>query len=261
MPHDIANRDKYLARMSASMIDKIYFLDKIEGDVLVDFGCADGYLLKTIAVLFPHYKMFGYDFDEKMIATANADNTAGIMFTTDWEDLINNRIRPLQKEGKKVTLILNSVIHEVYSYCSRAQIDEFWKRVWDSEFDFVVFRDMCVSHTTSRPADPLNVARVRQMFDKNMIRQWEGLWGNLNENWSLVHFLLTYPYTDNWDREVRENYLPVNYEDMLSNIPAKYVPIFTEHYTLPYLRRKVMKDFGIQLQDRTHLKLILERCT
>lgn len=259
--HDIANRAKYLQRMSASMIDKIYFLDKIEGDVLVDFGCADGYLLKTIGMLFPHYKMFGYDFDPAMVEAANADNTFGIVFTSDWDDLVNNHVKPLQEQGRKVTLILNSVIHEVYSYCGKAQVEEFWARVWDSGFDYVVFRDMCVSHTSSRPADPLSVARVRQVYDKALLRQWEGLWGNLNENWSLVHFLLTHQYVDNWEREVRENYLPVNYEDMLSNIPNQYIPIFAEHYTLPYLRRQVFKTFGIQLQDRTHLKLIVERCT
>jgi hypothetical protein len=261
MPHDITDRERYLSRMNASIIDKIFFLDKIEGDVLVDFGCADGSLLKTISVLFPHYKMFGYDIDSEMICNAQKENTMNIVFTSDWSQLVENITHARYTSGNKTTLILNSVIHEVYSYGSKTQIDEFWKRVWDTGFDYVVIRDMCVSRTTSRPSDPLSVTRIRQLFDSRMLGEWESIWGNLNENWSLVHFLLTYQYTDNWERESRENYLPVNYEDMLGSIPYNYVPIFAEHYTLPYLRRKVMKDFGIQLQDRTHLKLILERCT
>ena len=75
----------------------------------------------------------------------------------------------------------------------------------------------------------------------------------------MINFLLHYRYKENWKREARENYLPISKENLLSLIPHSYFPMFIEHFTLPFLREQVMKDFGIQLQEKTHLKLILKR--
>jgi hypothetical protein len=74
-----------------------------------------------------------------------------------------------------------------------------------------------------------------------------------------VHFLLTYRYSGtSWSREVRENYLPTSYEEFMSSVPNEYFPVFKETFTLPFLRRRVKADFGIDLADRTHMKLVLE---
>jgi hypothetical protein len=70
---------------------------------------------------------------------------------------------------------------------------------------------------------------------------------------------LKYRYVNEWDRELRENYLPISIEHLLGLVPTEYAPIFMEHYTLPFLRDRVWEDFGIQLQERTHFKLILKR--
>ena len=44
----IANMNVYNDGMRKSMLDKIWFLDKIDGsiDTIYDYGCADGSLLK-----------------------------------------------------------------------------------------------------------------------------------------------------------------------------------------------------------------------
>ena len=91
------------------------------------------------------------------------------------------------------------------------------------------------------------------------MRAFESCWGSLNDNWSLTHFLLKYRYQAEWERELRENYLPISVERMLGLVPTEYTPTFIEHYTLPFLRERVMADFGIQLQERTHFKLILKK--
>lgn len=39
---NISNFDVYTEKMKMSLLDKIFFVDKIESNVLVDFGCADG---------------------------------------------------------------------------------------------------------------------------------------------------------------------------------------------------------------------------
>jgi len=251
----------YNEKMAKSLIDKIYFLDKVDADVFVDFGCADGRMLSFIEKVFPGVTLIGYDNDAQMIETAKLTNPdTGILFTSDWNDVIK-AVEGHKKAGRKVCLVLSSVIHEAYSYLSSAELKAMWNRVWGDDgvrFDAVAIRDMMVSRTTSRPSDPMAVARVRQVFDIEKLAQWESQWGSIDENWSLTHFLLTYQYTENWEREVRENYLPIPYEEFLNSIPRHYVPTFKEHFTLPYLRRSVRNYFGIELADRTHIKLILE---
>ena len=34
--------------------------------------------------------------------------------------------------------------------------------------------------------------------------------------------------------------------------------MYHEHYVLPYIKRMVQKELGIELKDPTHLKMILE---
>ena len=247
---NIPNMDDYRKKMMKSMIDKIYFMDKIDADVIVDYGCADGAMLHLLQA-FPGHQFVGFDISEPMLSLARQENP-GILFTSRWDDIMK------AKEGRKSALVLSSVIHEVYHYSSSQEISEFWENVWKSGFQYVVIRDMMVSRSTSRVSDPLSVARIRQIYDSQKIAEWEANWGSLHGNWSLTHFLLTYQYHDNWERELKENYLPVSMEDFMQMIPRQYRPIYFEHFTLPYTRACVERDFGIQLQDNTHLKLILE---
>lgn len=254
----INNIKTYSDRMTKSLIDKMFFMDKIDVDLIVDFGCADAALLKFIHHNFENYDYVGYDISQEMIEAAQENvKETNIQLHSNFDD-VRRIIRNKQDDGGKVAIVLSSVIHEIYSY-DEEKIKEFWSMLFGLNVEYIVIRDMCVSQTTSRPSDPISVARVRQIFDPHLINEWEATWGNLAENWSLVHFLLTYHYVDNWDRELKENYLPINYEKLISLIPKEYFPDFISHYTLPYIRNKVYNDFGIQLQDRTHLKLILRK--
>lgn len=245
---------KYNKGMRQSLIDKTYFLDKVDAEVFVDFGCADGVLLQYMNNLFPENHYIGYDLCDEMIAQAGKRLHDEILLFSDLKK-VKECLKTTYK-GKKSCLILSSVIHEVYSY---SNADDFWQQIFDLDFDFISIRDMCVSNSCSRPSDPITVARVHQIFDADLIADWESTWGSLDENWSLTHFFLTYRYTDNWDRESRENYLPITKEKLLQIVPNHYYPHFIEHYTLPYLRDQVFNDFQIQLQERTHLKLILRK--
>jgi hypothetical protein len=48
-------------------------------------------------------------------------------------------------------------------------------------------------------------------------------------------------------------------EELLRKIPSNYDLVFHEHYTLPFLKRTVKKDYGVEIKDNTHLKIILEK--
>ena len=66
----INNIEVYNKNMSMSMYDKAFFIDKVDADLFVDFGCADGALLEFCKFLVPDLKYIGYDIDPKMICLA-----------------------------------------------------------------------------------------------------------------------------------------------------------------------------------------------
>ena len=111
----IKNYNVYQNGMKKSLDDKLFFLDLIDDvDTIVDFGCADGQLLKQIHEERPEWNLMGIDMDEKMIEQAQKNcpdatyiNTNGIYkFNGDNNSILN----------------LSSVIHEVYSYCTTEEI-------------------------------------------------------------------------------------------------------------------------------------------
>ena len=68
----IANMNVYNDGMRKSMLDKIWFLDKIDGDIdtVYDYGCADGSLLRMVSEICPNMKLDGYDISQEMIDIA-----------------------------------------------------------------------------------------------------------------------------------------------------------------------------------------------
>jgi len=254
----IQNVDSYNNEMQKSLIDKIFFLDKIEdASVFIDYGCANGAVLKLANSIMPKNTYAGYDTSDDMIQVARKEADTNLIFTNDM-NIIQNIVKESKSQKRKTCISLMSLIHEVYAY-GPDKVKEFWNIVFNKEmFDYIAIRDMCVSKTTSRPSDPLSVAKIRMSYDKNRIAQWESNWGSLNENWSFTHFLLTYRYIYSWDRELYENYLPLCLEDLMALIPKGWEPTYLEHYTLPFIRQQVKTDFDIDLQDRTHVKLVLK---
>ena len=71
MAEGILNYEVYNDRMRRSMWDKAFFMDKIPGAaLLVDYGCADGSLIRFLHGLFPGLSVIGFDIDPAMIAEA-----------------------------------------------------------------------------------------------------------------------------------------------------------------------------------------------
>ena len=253
----IADLSAYNNRMSQGLLDKLFFLDKIETDSILDFGCADGTLLKAIQQWMPDIKLVGYDNDSRMIELASK-NVPEAKFSSNFEEAY------AACKGKS-TVVLSSILHEVYHYQEPHEVDQFWKDIFYSErFQTIVIRDMIPSRMIDRKSDLNDLARVYRYFSLSQypeqLKDFENIWGSIERNKNLMHFLLKYNYRKpNWDREVRENYFPLYFEDLFSFIPFEYRILYTEHFVLPYIFRSVNRDMGVEIKDPTHLKLILEK--
>ena len=249
----IADLNIYLTRMQRSILDKMFFIDKVfePFDNIVDFGCANGELIKAMQPMFPDYKYLGYDISSDMIDAArkNVDNAE---FYDDWEKI--------DIPFDKSLINISSTIHEVYSYGNDEDIKVFWDRVFGSGFRYVAIRDMMFRDVQDRPADEEQLAAIRRHGEySKWLDSFESVRGKIVSQRQLVHFLLKYKYTQNWDREVNEDYFPISAEHLLENIPDGYRIVFKEHFTLPYIVWQIRKDFGFELKEHTHLKLILEK--
>lgn len=269
----IADYGTYTDGMRKSMTDKTWFLNMIDGaKEIVDYGCADGALLEYIRDAMPGvFDLTGIDIDEKMLHLAadrlNTGFRAPVLLTQPepFKDIYGETVY-------NACLNCGSVIHEVYSYGTPESIKKFWDFAFETGFKYIAIRDMGMSKidiSTSFAVEEDAFSKIIQYNEQHpdaksrfleyldQIRQNDGdrliIWRDI------IHYLLKYRYVSNWDREMRENYLPLLTEEILLKIPSNYRVKYYEHYTLPYLKDQVMKDFWIDLNTKTHYKLLLER--
>ena len=249
--------DVYNKRMDKSFQDKMFFLDKIKDNVeaIVDFGCADGALIRHLSEL-TNIKLVGYDSDYNMIDIAKSKtNKDNCLFNEDFGEIIEEEIIPQES-----LLNISSVIHEVYSYLDSKDIEIFWNMVFDSNFKYISIRDLCASESINRPSNINDYTKLIQRAKPSFLSDFESIWGSVRENRNLIHYLLKYRFLENWDREVKENYFGLSLERLLSKIPMdKYEIIYFENYILPYTANKIKEDFDIELHDNTHVKLLLKK--
>lgn len=258
--NDIKDLDKYNLRMTKSVLDKMFFLDKIIEDEIcvIDYGCANGDLLKEIIRFFPDNFYVGYDISNEMIEEAkenlkNLDNSNYNL--TDDFDLLKHNIDEIESP---IVVVLSSILHEIYSYRSSEEIEEFWNMIFGLG-DYVVIRDMIPSKTMDRMSDINDVRKLYRYADRDCLLDFESHWGSIENNKNLIHYLLKYRYRENWDREVRENYFSITKEKLYRLIPSNFEIVYSDFYLLPYIRETVLEDFSIDIKDATHLKLILKR--
>lgn len=275
---NIKNFGHYTTEMKKSMLDKIFFLDKIDAEVFVDYGCGDGTMINFMSKLFPETTFFGYDENEEMVTSAILHkNSVNVYFTNERPD---PKVMSLRR--KKSALILSSVLHEIYSYESRDDINDFWKWVDDCQFDYIVIRDMCYvpgkedkDSFAHKIKQMHNVANIFRFGDKQQIADFENIsikehshiparFQNLENEPDMYHFLLKYRYTDNWEREVNENYFAANRRltpEGYASYPDGYKEILREHFIPEFIKNSVKEKFDIDLKNPTHVKLIWQRMT
>ncbi len=251
----IHNTESYLDGMRMGWVDKLFFMDQLEPDVIVDFGCADGFILSKIHALNNNIDLIGYDLDENMINKASQSLKNKARLTNDW----NTVVKWLSKY-KRPLLVLSSVIHEVYSYSNSKIISKFWnEQVFGNKFKYVAIRDMIPSMKMEKYKHfSEDVEKVRSSSDHKVLSDFENHWGPISRDYrNFIHYLLTYKYTDNWDRELKENYVPVSLETFKKKIPSNWKITMEDDYILHWIQNTVWEDFNVRIKFSTHVKIIL----
>ena len=250
---EINNIEIYNQRMAAGMEDKLWWLRKIDNGikVVVDYGCADGTLLSLIHYSHPDLILIGVDNNVEMLKLARRNVPIAILYTAE-------EFKYIRLNFGNAVLVLSSVIHEIFSYDKDPT--STMNMLFGRGFKYIAIRDMMVSAYIAQALDTYDSLIVSSKANQKMLHEFERIYGNIQNRKNLIHFLLKYKYVENWDREVRENYLPYNLEKFLQDIvPNIYQVDHLDHYTLPYLKTIVKEDFGIELKDKTHLKLLLKK--
>lgn len=254
----IADTQSYIGQMAKGVDDKIDFISKIKPDCILDFGCADGYMLNAMHQKYPNIQgLIGYDLDDEMVQRVHSKYPE-IAATTNWNEALY-----LATEYDDIALSLMSVIHEVYSYGNGHNIRQFWrKQVFNPKFKYVVIRDMMSSkeYMHEKPSEE-DIKKLKQKLwrQRKYKKSFERQWGQITDNMmNMLHWLLKYDYKSNWGREVKENYLPVSIETVKSKIPSNWKITYEDYYIFQPVADKVKRDFGIELKHPTHVKMIIE---
>lgn len=239
--------------MRKSMEDKLFFIGFLSDvDNLIDFGCADGTLLDFVHNINSEVNLYGIDMNPEMIkqAKTNVPTAEFIHGTNPYIDATFDYSRS--------ALNLSSVLHELYSYSSEDEITNFWKYIKYSGYKYIFIRDM-ISNLKDEKANRYDIKYVsRNPKYRDKLTDFINTWGDITIQKNLIHFLLKYRYDINWDREVKENYIPLSSTDIKRLISYDYNIVYMDEYTLPFIKEQVKKDFNINITDVTHIKMILK---
>lgn len=259
---DIDNYQVYNDRMRRSMWDKAFFMDKVPGtELIIDFGCADGSLIRFLHELFPGMRFIGYDVDPAMVAAANAHGTGNAWFFSDSAEM-QAHIRSLGVDPRRITVNFSSVLHEIFHYdCDRASITRLMAEVNPR---YIVVRDMMFD--SAEPLAEISqeaVQQLRRVLPARQLEDFERQWGSVALRRNMAHLILKYKYTENWERECEENYFSYTMENLnaLLDPDGRYAPILLHRYILPWCRHDAANMLELDLGDEftTHYSLILAR--
>jgi len=246
---EIVNPQRYLERMSKPLQEKLKVAKFIPDGTktFLDVGCADGTITLALADMYPEIKFVGIDLNKEFIEMAKGRivERKNVVFESGYlRERLNN------PERFDVVLFC-SVLHEFFSYGEG--ISTVVKALSDAHEALrvggtLIIRDMILYDYAGR-----SQLWVREMKEKVSVKKelvpllanFENIFGEIGTVKQLNHFLLKYMYADNWEREGKEDYVPVCFEeyDQIFKLLGMQV-LFQRSSTIPFLKEKWRSDFG-----------------
>ena len=257
------NLDIYTEEMAKSIWDKAFFMDKIPGaKCVIDFGCADGAMIRYLAKLFPETTFIGYDISPVLIARARSTPPFlhNIMYFTEAEregmmGWIEGKFEP-----RELCINFSSVLHEVFS--STGGADVIAEMIEDLHPQYITIRDMYCDEPFPIVGDQIDKI-FKPIWDKlpdKYCLEFLHKFGVIMTWKDLTHLLMKLQWINNgWEDEMKENYYSWNIEQFL-DLVKDYIPAFEARYQLPYLSEKWKQLYNWYNPDiHTHAQFILRR--
>lgn len=244
------NLNSYIRKLEKGVEDKLFFLKHIDisdYSLIVEFGCANGRLLRRIepVVDMKNTKLVGFDINEEILDIAR-NISHEMTFTSNWEEVVEM----LKHTSKKSLIIFSSVWHEINP--------KYYESIFSKmkEFTTIVIRDMKAPISGSEPIDEPTRERIAKRVSEWQFKEFEEKWGRIDDKEKLYRFLLMYTYIDNWDIEVNEDYFSTPWAEIDWNLEEEYNKIFSNSYTLEYKKEQIEKFFSHTMKDITHHQVI-----
>jgi hypothetical protein len=260
-PMDGRDYDSYCQSMARNVAEKAWFIpllpDHVIGScIFVDIGCADAPLIDEVE-LFGIY--LGYDNDPEMLQRAGkrgADAVGNLSF-------LAKKIADLRKEYPHVVLVMNSVLHEMYSYGSCEDNGRFWLTVRDIAPNFVAVRDMGMTKEDFNVSPESWVGECSFNLYRNLPMLRTGLYDRKSCNHYLRHsragHALQLLHFNHDESEWKEDYFSCSPRFVMDRFTKHRIHTF-ERFTPPYVRARLEEIAGHPLWDTcTHYKLFMEQ--
>lgn len=246
---DIVNPQRYLDRMSKPLQEKLKVAKFIpEGTkTVLDIGCADGIVTLALADMYPEINFVGIDLNKEFVEKAK-ERALGKKNITFENVFLRERLANPERFD---VVLFCSVLHEFFSYGEG--ISTVVKALSDAHEILnpggtLIIRDMILYDYAKESELWINEMKEKVRGKQEVIHlyaDFENIFGKIDTVEQLNHFLLKYMYGDNWEREGKENYIPVSFEeyDQIFKLLGMRV-LFQRSSTIPYLKDKWRGDFG-----------------
>ncbi len=241
----------YLGRMAMPIADKLRAANYISAKSknILDVGCADGALTLALAKIFPKINFLGIDLNSKFIKEASKNANKANLINVKFKKIY---LRDLLMRPRKFDAILfTSVLHEFFTYGEG--ISSVLKALADAHEllrpgSEIIIRDMILDKYTKdsklKIEDLIYKVKINRNYAKEFV-DFEKRFGQIENLYSLNHFLLKYMYKENWRRELNEYYVPVTFDEYENIFKLLGMEILIkDSYLLKYLKEKWKADFN-----------------
>lgn len=285
--------DLYFERMKRGFTEeeKLFFLKHVDitsYSVIVDFGSADGTMLKIIDQILCKRgyddkwligidNTFPLDVTQMINKTSYCRDISELLNEQDSRDCLTHGRLAYKAANEKVLVIFSSVLHEVspkqlYGYNSISSLARIATTVVcrDMYFDPCLEEDTKLLQQIEGGAINLRNTVISDIQQKCLARfnnkqqcnqDGEPLCQiNAPITCSWYEALLKSEYPENIERELQENYFSNNAKSLLNYLVGRYGRwvLYKRTYTLPCKKREFKKRYGIKLTYPTHIQWIVE---
>lgn len=240
---------EYYKAMGANIAEKIDFvIDELKVNrykVVIDFGCADGQVLRALAPLFPYITFIGYDINKSVIKNnIKLNSIDNIKYAYNMKDI--------EYPSELTMIMFSSVLHEVFTFSNHFEISKILMYLKDVKA--IAVRDMFFHKKENAPETYRDDSDTFKIF-KNYHKM------NIDENIGaekIVEYLLKRRYLTNFDEEIKEKYFSVPWKELKYTFESQgFRQIYVNEYMNEFLLSKIPELN--QYTHFTHCKTIYKK--